>query len=202
MGFFSVLMISFLLASAVAAPAGENGAGPLPLPEDGTGTPLSPIASDDPAVTAFSVFAVRPDTVPLAQEDIDYICSVADRFSLPPELIFGVIYAESRYTPDVISPDGGNYGIMQINKVNFGWLGEKFGVTDFLDLRGNVLCGAYLLSLCSDAAGGDTDRTLMCYRYGETGAKRAWAAGVTTDAYCGIVRGEMERIRQCRQQNY
>lgn len=197
LGFFSVLMIGTLLASAVSAPAEERCAGPFPLAPDGTGIPLSPIASDDP-----SVLAVYSGVVPLTQEDIDYICSVAERFSLPPELIFGVIYAESRYTPDVISPDGGNYGIMQINRINFGWLGEKFGVTDFLDLRGNVLCGAYLLSFCSDAAGGDTDKTLMCYRYGETGAKRAWAAGVTTDAYCETVRGEMERILRSRQQNY
>ena len=132
--------------------------------------------------------------VPLENEQKALVLAVAEEFSVPAELIFGVMYAESRYTCNVISPDGENYGIMQINRVNFGWLSEKFGSEDFLDFYQNMKSGAYLLSQYHEKYGKSIDKTLMCYRFGEGGANRQWKKGVYTDTYCDLVRGEMARI--------
>lgn len=132
--------------------------------------------------------------IPLKEEEKAAVLAVADEFGLPAALIFGVMYAESRYTADVISADGKNYGIMQINTVNFGWLGERFGFDNFLDFYQNMKSGAYLLSRYYEKYGQDIDKTLMCYRYGEGGAGRQWKNGVYTDGYCDIVREEMAKI--------
>ena len=132
--------------------------------------------------------------VPLSQGQQLLALSEATRRSLPVSLVYGVMYAESRYTETAVSPDGVSYGIMQINRSNFGWLGETLGLTDFLDYEQNLKAGCYLLSLYYQKYGGNTDQILMCYRYGETGARRAWSNGVTTDAYCEAVRREQARL--------
>ena len=164
------------------------------VPDDeGTG---SVTAEADP-----NRYVALPDTVPPAFCDVPLsrgqqllALSEATRRDLPVSLIYGVMYAESRYTETAVSPDGVSYGIMQINRSNFAWLGETLGLTDFLDYGQNLRAGCYLLALYYQKYGGSVDRTLMCYRYGETGARRAWANGVTTDAYCEIVKKEQERL--------
>ena len=137
---------------------------------------------------------LREYDVPLDVLQKDAAVSAAEEFGIPPELAFGVMYAESRYTPSVISDDGKNYGIMQINEINFEWLNEKFGFSDFLDYYQNMRSGIYILSLFYEKYEGDIDKVLMCYRFGEFGAQKQWKKGVLTDGYCEKVRAEMERI--------
>jgi len=132
--------------------------------------------------------------VPLPEFKQMYVIDTAKEFGIPPELIFGVMYAESRYDETVIHSSGKYIGIMQIAKSNLKMLTKKFGITDLEDFNQNVIAGAYFLSYFSEKYDGDIDKILMCYHCGEGGAKSLWKKGTTQDGYCRRVRGEMDRI--------
>ena len=132
--------------------------------------------------------------VPLSASKQAYVLEMAEEFDIPPELIFGVMYVESRYTETAIASNGKYIGIMQIAKSNLKTLTKKFGITDLQDYLQNVKAGAYFLSYFYKKYDGDIDKVLMCYHCGEGGASKLWRNGTTQDSYCRKVRGEMERI--------
>lgn len=119
--------------------------------------------------------------IPLSEELQDYIFSLAEQYEVPTEVIIAVIATESSYRPGVVGK-AGEQGFMQIHPINFKWLTESLGVTDFSDPKQNILCGVYMLSKLYSKYDTRTE-VLMCYNCGETGAKRLWAEGVTSTAY-------------------
>ncbi len=132
--------------------------------------------------------------VPLPELKQIYVIETAEEFGIPPELIFGVMYVETRYTETAISSNGKYIGIMQIAKSNLKTLTKKFGITDLQDFNQNVIAGAYFLSYFYEKYDGDIDKVLMCYHCGEGGAHVRWRNGVTQDGYCRKVRKEIDRI--------
>ena len=132
--------------------------------------------------------------VPLSAEKQSYVMEMAEYFNIPPELIFGVMYVESRYDETVISSNGKHIGIMQIAKSNLNTLNKKFGITDLTDYLQNVKSGAYFLSYFYKKYDGDINKVLMCYHCGEGGANTRWRNGITQDSYCRKVIKEMNRI--------
>ncbi len=132
--------------------------------------------------------------VPLPVLKQMYVIETATEFGIPPELIFGVMYTESRYQETAISSNGKYIGIMQVAKSNLKTLTKKFGITDLQDFNQNVTAGAYFLSYFYKKYDGDIDKVLMCYHCGEGGAKTRWRNGITQDGYCRKVRKEIDRI--------
>lgn len=137
--------------------------------------------------------------VPLPAAKQQYVFEMAEEFEIPPELIFGVMYVETRYKENINSANGKYLGIMQIAKSNLKTLNKKFGITDLTDYRQNVKSGAYFLSYFYKKYDGDINKVLMCYHCGEGGAHVQWRKGVTEDNYCRKVKGEIERILAARQ---
>ena len=119
---------------------------------------------------------------------------MAEEFGIPVELIYGVMYVESRYHETSVSRNGKCIGIMQIASGHQTKLNKMFGITDLQDYLQNVKAGAYYLSYFYKKYNGDINKTLMCYHYGEGGAHVQWRKGNTEDAYCRKVAGEMKRI--------
>lgn len=132
--------------------------------------------------------------VPLTIEQQMFVIETAERFKIPPELMFGVMHVETRYTVTAVSKNGKYIGMMQIAKSNLKMLTKKFGITDLRDFEQNVTAGAYFLSYFFKKYDGDIDKTLMCYHCGEGGAKKCWRNGYFSDSYCRKVRKEMDRI--------
>ena len=97
-----------------------------------------------------------------------------------------LIFKESSFRPDVVS-QGGDYGLMQINKINHKWLSEKLGITNFLDPEQNVTAGLYILHQLFEKY--DNPRlVLMSYNMGEGGASKLWKQGIySTDYAEGIL---------------
>jgi len=108
-------------------------------------------------------------------------------------LVLAVMWQESDYSPDMVSSTN-DYGIMQINKVNQGWLSKLLGTTNYLDARQNIRAGTYLISkllLKYD----DVDKALMAYNMGESAAAECWSESTYTSSYSRhveIKRGAIE----------
>lgn len=119
--------------------------------------------------------------VPLSEDIQDYIFELSEEYGVPSEVIIGVIRVESNYKADAVGGVG-ELGYMQIHPMNFEYLSEELGVTDFTDPYQSILCGTYKLSKLYKKYDTLTE-ILMCYNCGETGAKRLWDDGVTETEY-------------------
>ena len=124
---------------------------------------------------------VAMKTVPMDAELQRDVYDIANEYGVDWTLLMAIIQKESRFNPYAVSATN-DYGLMQINAVNHGWLSVETGVHDFLDPRENVRAGAYMLSqLLSKYQ--DPQMALMAYNMGEGGASWYWEQGIYTSAY-------------------
>ncbi len=119
--------------------------------------------------------------IDLSEELQNYTFEQCEENGLEFELVLAVMQVESNFKSDLISRTN-DYGLMQINKVNHGWLKKKLGVTDFLDPKQNIDCGIYMLKELFDKYS-DEHKVLMAYNFGEGGMKRNWKKGVRSSKY-------------------
>jgi soluble lytic murein transglycosylase-like protein len=97
------------------------------------------------------------------------------------ELVLAMMWQESSYRSNLISGTN-DYGLMQINKCNHGWLSEELGITDFLDPYQSIDAGTHIIaSLLLKYE--DPHKALMAYNYGEGGARSHWNRGTYTSSY-------------------
>ena len=82
--------------------------------------------------------------VPLDADLQQYTAEMCDLYEVPLELAYAVMQVESGYTVSATSSTG-DYGLMQINSINAGWLKDELGVTDLLDACQNIKAGCYML---------------------------------------------------------
>ena len=127
---------------------------------------------------------------PLSYELQDYIRELCEDNGVPMELVIAMIEVESSFRADVVSGTN-DYGLMQINTVNHGWLSEEYGITDFLDPYQNVFCGITILAQHYNRFE-DIDKALMAYNLGAAGAKRLWDKGIYETSYTQKIRTAME----------
>ena len=119
--------------------------------------------------------------VPLNMDTQAYLLEVAKEYNVDPELVLAVIEVESSFREEVISITN-DYGLMGINVCNHEEMRKKFGVTDFLEPKQNILCGVHILSSHLKYTG-DTEKALMCYNCGRRGARRLWRKGIYSTRY-------------------
>ena len=136
------------------------------------------VSESDPA----SIF-----DVPLSAELQNYIIRLADEYEIPAALIIAVIDQESQFDSSSISATN-DYGLMQINEINFEWLNDHFDrQIDFLDPYENVEAGVYMLSELYHKYSDSIHLPLMAYNMGEGGARRQWESGVYSSEYSRAV---------------
>ncbi len=124
---------------------------------------------------------VAMKTVPMAVETQKEVHRIANEYGLDWTLLMAIIQKESRYNETAVS-DCGDFGLMQINKINHRELSMTLGIHDFLNPTENVRAGAFLLRRLLDKYQ-DVNMALMAYNMGETGAAEWWDNGVYTSAY-------------------
>jgi soluble lytic murein transglycosylase-like protein len=121
--------------------------------------------------------------------DVSLVRAMYDKcqeYDVPFALALALAEQESGFNPDAKSKTN-DYGLMQINKVNFGWLREK-GIEP-LNHKGNIEAGVLMLSNVIKKYG-NYHHALMAYNCGEAGAKRLWKKGIYSTSYS---RSVMER---------
>lgn len=128
--------------------------------------------------------------IPLDQHIQEYIYDLCQVNEIDYSLVLAVIKHESDFNADLISSTD-DYGLMQINKCNHGWLRDELGDIDFLDPVDNVRCGVYILKQLLDKY--DTEKALMAYNMGISGAKKLWDQGITSSKYSrGVLNDQVE----------
>ena len=119
--------------------------------------------------------------IPLSESLQLYIYEICAEKEVPVSLILAMIEQESGFNPEVISATG-DYGLMQINKVNHEWLQEDYRCADMLDPYQNVFCGISIISSYIKKYE-NLEKALMAYNMGDYGAKKAWENGVKSTPY-------------------
>lgn len=142
----------------------------------------SGLAEEEDDVLCAAHEPVKPFDVPLSVSLQNYICELADEYEIPAALIIAVINYESNFDSNAIS-ETNDYGLMQINEINFDWLQEELGTIDFLDPFENVEAGIYLLSEFYHKYPESIHLALMAYNMGEAGAQQEWRCGIYSTTY-------------------
>ena len=133
--------------------------------------------------------------VPLDEEVQEFIYCLSYGYNIEFPFVMGVIGTESNFQPESISKSN-DYGLMQINKVNHGWLSETLGVTDFTDPYENTRSGLFILRKLFEKYE-EPSKVLMAYNLGESGARKLWEQGIFETTYSKKV---MEKIAEFEQQ--
>lgn len=132
--------------------------------------------------------------IPLADELQEYTFILCAENNLDYEMVLAMMDQESDYKEKMISKTN-DYGLMQINEVNHGWLKTELGIEDFLDAEQNILAGVRILSELTGKYE-DPHQALMAYNSGEAGAKRLWGQGKTTSEYSRSIMARAEELRK------
>lgn len=118
--------------------------------------------------------------VPLDIELQDYIREECIDAELDMELVLAIMKVESDFNPKVISSTG-DFGLMQVNKINFEEVERKFGLTNMLDPYQGAKAGIFLLSQLKWNE--SEHQMLMAYNIGVAGAQRLWKQGIYETDY-------------------
>ena len=139
-----------------------------------------------------------PYDVPLSIEQQKIVEKVAERFYISEELIYGVMWVESKYNVNAIGKNAQYLGIMQISKSNLKILKQYCGVTDLMDFEQNVIAGSYYLRTYLTRYNGNKHISLLYYHGGYKYANRLIENGQYEDSYSRAVIREMNRITEAR----
>jgi len=130
------------------------------------------------------VVEAEPDWYLRARYPLEYeqiVIAHARNYDLDPELLAAVIYAESRFQPEVVS-SAGAVGLMQLlpntaKGIALRTGGGRFVVSDLRDPEINVRYGAWYLDHLRDRYDGNTRLALAAYHGGQGNVDRWLAEG-------------------------
>lgn len=153
-----------------------------------------PVEDDNPLYDQEAEEVIHPRiTCPLDDDTQQMILDKANHFNIDFAFTMAVIDKESSFNPKADS--GSSVGLMQINRVNHGWLSEEVGFTDFWDPEQNVTAGLYMLQDLFEKYE-DPALVLMAYNMGESGARKLWDKGIYTSDYAEAVLQQAEIYNQ------
>lgn len=109
-------------------------------------------------------------------EDIEqYTIDVSNAYGVPPEIVFSVMWQESRYTIDIMGDGGKAYGLMQIRPEWHQDRMARLNCNNLLDPYQNILVGVDLISELYRTYG-DINLALTYYRHGTINGDGGYAA--------------------------
>lgn len=111
------------------------------------------------------------------------------KYDVPLALALAVAEQESKFRPGAVSSTN-DYGLMQINEVNHGWLRQR-GV-DPMTYTGNIEAGCLMISEAVRKYA-DYNLALMAYNCGDGGANKLWKQGIYSTAYSRSVMARYEK---------
>lgn len=122
-----------------------------------------------------------PLDIPMDRDLQEFTFYLSVAYDIDFDLVIAIIQQESNFQTDVISKNG-NYGLMQIDKINHPYLSEQLQIKDFLEPYSNIKAGMFILRELFDKYE-NPEKVLMAYSMGETGASRLWEQGIFETNY-------------------
>lgn len=183
------VVASWAIVGAVALAAGVG----IGIVVAGKAAAENMVAYGVPTGYRTETFAVM--NVPLDVNLQKHVYAVSKEYGVDYTLLMAIMQQESQF--DVYArSDAGDFGLMQINRINHPALSVTLGIHDFLDPYDNVRAGAYMLRDLFDKYQ-DTNKVLMAYQMGEAGAAACWEQGITESQYSrSVLRIQRELISQ------
>ena len=123
--------------------------------------------------------------VTLTSEVQEYVDRYIEKYGnvVDREVVFSLMYTESRFNPKAENSGSHCSGIMQLNPKYFTDEIERFGYEDIFDLEGNIEVGVWYLSKLVKEHPDDLMYALTCYHRGGAGAYYYYLAYNDYDAY-------------------
>ena len=123
--------------------------------------------------------------VTLTDEVQEYVDKYIEKYGnvVDREVVFSLMYTESRFNPKAENSVSHCSGIMQLNPKYFTDEIERFGYEDIFDLEGNIDVGVWYLSKLVKEHPDDLMYALTCYHRGGAGAYYYYLAHNDYDAY-------------------
>lgn len=118
--------------------------------------------------------------VPLDMDLQDYIRQECIDAGLDMKLVLAIMKVESNFNPELISCTD-DFGLMQVNKINFEEVERELGLTNMLDPYQGAKAGIFLLSKLKWNE--SEHQMLMAYNIGVAGAQRLWKQGIYETDY-------------------
>lgn len=130
--------------------------------------------------------------IPVSHNLQDYIHTLCTRYHVDEKMVYAVMKTESNFNPNRVS-DTNDYGLFQINQVNFDSLNNEIGFTKPLDTYQNSKAGVYMLSKLHKTFH-DPNMVILAYNRGTQGAKVLASRGITMTDYVAKVNHNMQYI--------
>ncbi len=108
------------------------------------------------------------------QEVSPFVAKAAQTYDLAEDLIYGIIWVESRFNPKAVSPVGAR-GLMQLMPRTASYLSDCIdwpGRVRSFDPEFNVTAGSYYIARLIQQFDGDVDVALAAYNAGPTKVRR------------------------------
>ena len=117
--------------------------------------------------------------IPLSDELQEYTYQTAQKYNVDYDLILAIMQTESQYN-NIISDNGEDIGLCQINSSNAEWLYKEYGLYNLMEEHQNIEACAIILNKLSQKF--DTENeVVMAYNLGEGEAKKYIKSGKTLE---------------------
>lgn len=131
--------------------------------------------------------------IPLSDELQEYTYHTAQKYNVDYDLILAIMQTESQYN-NIISDNGEDIGLCQINVINAEWLYKEYGLYNLMEEHQNIEACAIILNKLQGQFD-DESHVVMAYNLGEGKAKKYINSGKTTE-YTEKVYENMEEIKE------
>ena len=120
--------------------------------------------------------------IPLSKKLQTHIHELCSDEEIPMSLVIAMIEQESNFNQDLVSKTN-DYGLMQINQINFETIEQDYHCNDMTDPYQNVYAGIKIISKYYYKYNKDYHKALMAYNMGEYGMKKALENGILSTDY-------------------
>ena len=131
--------------------------------------------------------------IPLSDELQEYTYGIAQKYNVDYDLMLAIMQTESQFQ-NVVSDNGEDIGLCQINVINAEWLYNEHGIYNLMDERQNIEACAIILDKLQGQFESE-NHVVMAYNLGAGKAEKFIRSGKITE-YTEKVYENMEEIKE------